>query len=254
VADAAAGQPLRGGLLDALIVKIRDANTVRNHACYLAIGVNLEGTREVLGIWFQRTEGAKFWLHVLTELRKGGIADILICCVDGLTGFPEAIEAVFPQTIVQTCLVHLVRHSLRFVPYKDRRQVAGDLKLIYTAPTQDAAADALTAFAERWDDRFPSISRSWLEHWEHITPFLAFPPDVRRGIYTTDENVKGAVGQWKPGSGGWIGRGRFVEGRRRPPVASVLGSAPLSGRLRACGGVSRPGFGCARASPASRRR
>ena len=172
--------------LDALIVKIRDGNAVRNHACYLAIGVNLEGAREVLGMWFQRTEGAKFWLHVLTELRNRGVQDILICCVDGLTGFPDAIEAVFPQAIVQTCLVHLVRQSLRFVPYKDRRAVAGDLKLIYTAPDQDAAADALTAFSEKWDQRFPSISRSWLEHWEHITPFLAFPPDVRRAIYTTN--------------------------------------------------------------------
>ena len=172
--------------LDALIVKIRDGNTVRNHACYLAIGVNLEGAREVLGMWFQKTEGAKFWLAVLTELRNRGVHDILICCVDGLTGFPDAIEAVFPQTIVQTCLVHLVRQSLRFVPYKDRRAVAGDLKLIYTAPDQDAAADVLTTFSEKWDQRFPSISRSWLERWEHVTPFLAFPPDVRRAIYTTN--------------------------------------------------------------------
>jgi putative transposase len=172
--------------LDALIVKIRDGNTVRNHACYLAIGVNLEGTREVLGMWIQKTEGAKFWLHVLTELRNRGVGDILICCVDGLTGFPDAIEAVFPQAIVQTCIVHLVRQSLRFVPYKDRRAVAADLKLIYTAADQDAAGDALTRFSEKWDQRFPSISRSWLEHWEHVTPFLAFPPDVRRAIYTTN--------------------------------------------------------------------
>jgi putative transposase len=172
--------------LDALVVKIRDGNTVRNHACYLAIGVNLEGAREVLGMWIQKTEGAKFWLHVLTELRNRGVQDILICCVDGLTGFPDAIEAVFPQAIVQTCVVHLVRASLRFVPYKDRRPVAGDLKLIYTAADQDAAADALTRFSEKWDERFPSISRSWLEHWEHVTPFLAFPPDVRRAIYTTN--------------------------------------------------------------------
>jgi putative transposase len=172
--------------LDALIVKIRDGNTVRNHACYLAIGVDLAGTREVLGMWFQRTEGAKFWLQVLSELKHRGVQDVLICCVDGLTGFPEAIEAVFPQAIVQTCLVHLVRQSLRFVPYKDRRAVAHDLKLIYTAQDQDAAADALTAFSEKWDERFPSISRSWLEHWEHITPFLAFPSDVRRAIYTTN--------------------------------------------------------------------
>ena len=172
--------------LDALIVKIRDGNTVRNHACYLAIGVNLDGRREVLGMWFQKTEGAKFWLQVLSELKHRGVGDVLICCVDGLTGFPDAIEAVFPQAIVQTCIVHLVRGSMRFVPYKDRREVAKDLKLIYTAQDQDAAGDALTAFSEKWDQRFPSISRSWLEHWEHVTPFLAFPADVRRAIYTTN--------------------------------------------------------------------
>jgi putative transposase len=172
--------------LDALVVKIRDGATVRNHACYLAIGVNLDGEREVLGMWFQRTEGAKFWLAVLTDLKARGVQDVLVCCVDGLTGFPEAIEAVFPQAWVQTCIVHLVRSSLRFVPYRDKRAVAADLKKIYTATDQDAAADQLTAFAERWDARFPTISRSWLEHWEQITPFLAFPPDVRRVVYTTN--------------------------------------------------------------------
>jgi transposase-like protein len=172
--------------LDALIVKIRDGNSVRNHACYLAIGVNLDGERDVLGIWFQKTEGAKFWLAVLTDLKQRGVADILICCVDGLTGFPDAIEAVFPQTEVQTCIVHLVRSSLRFVPYKDRKRVAADLRKIYTAVDADHAADELTAFAETWDERFPTISRSWLEHWEHVTPFLAFPPDVRRIVYTTN--------------------------------------------------------------------
>src|SRR3954463_8261278 len=172
--------------LDALIVKIRDGNTVKNHACYLAVGVNLDGEREVLGIWFQRTEGAKFWLHVLTDLRQRGVADVLVACVDGLTGFPDAIEAVFPQTWVQTCLVHLVRSSLRFVPYKDRRAVAKDLKRIYTATDVDAAADELQRFAEAWDERFATISRSWLEHWERIIPFLAFPPELRRAVYTTN--------------------------------------------------------------------
>src|SRR3954452_24093802 len=172
--------------LDALIVKIRDGNTVKNHACYLAVGVNLDGEREVLGIWFQRTEGAKFWLHVLTDLRQRGVADVLVACVDGLTGFPDAIEAVFPQTWVQTCLVHLVRSSLRFVPYKDRRAVAKDLKRIYTATDAAAAADELQRFAEAWDERFPTISRSWLEHWERIIPFLAFPPELRRAVYTTN--------------------------------------------------------------------
>jgi putative transposase len=172
--------------LDALVVKIRDGQAVRNHACYLAIGVNLDGEREVLGIWFQKTEGAKFWLAVLTDLKQRGVADVLVCCVDGLTGFPDAIEAVFPQTWVQTCLVHQVRASLRFVPYRDKRAVAADLKKIYTAVDADAAADELQRFADKWDNRYPTISRSWLEHWEQIIPFLAFPPDVRRAIYTTN--------------------------------------------------------------------
>jgi putative transposase len=172
--------------LDALVVKIRDGQAVRNHACYLAIGVNLDGERDVLGIWFQRNEGAKFWLQVLTEFKQRGVADVLVACVDGLTGFPEAIEAVFPQTWVQTCLVHQVRASLRFVPYRDKRAVAADLKKIYTAVDADAAADELQRFADKWDNRYPTISRSWLEHWERIIPFLAFPPDVRRAIYTTN--------------------------------------------------------------------
>ena len=172
--------------LDALVVKIRDGHSVRNHACYLAIGVNLDGERDVLGSWFQRTEGAKFWLQVLTELKQRGVADVLVACVDGLTGFPDAIEAVFPQTWVQTCLVHLVRASLRFVPYRDKRAVAADLKKIYTAIDPDAAADELQRFADTWDARYPTISRSWLDHWERVTPFLAFPPDVRRAVYTTN--------------------------------------------------------------------
>jgi transposase-like protein len=172
--------------LDALVVKVRDGAAVSNHACYLAIGVNLDGERDVLGMWFEKSEGAKFWLQVLTDLKTRGVQDVLVCCVDGLTGFPDAIEAVFPQAWVQTCIVHLVRSSLRFVPYKDRKRVAADLRKIYTAADQDAAADELAAFAERWDERFPTISRSWLEHWEHVTPFLAFAPDLRRIVYTTN--------------------------------------------------------------------
>ena len=172
--------------LDALAIKIRDGHAVRNFACYLAIGVNLEGERDVLGIWFQRSEGAKFWLGVLTELRQRGVSDVLVCCVDGLAGFPEAIEAVFPQAWVQTCVVHLIRSSLRFVPYKDRRQVAKDLKPIYTATDRDHAWQELERFAERWDVKYPMISAAWTEHWERIVPFLAFPPDVRRVIYTTN--------------------------------------------------------------------
>jgi transposase-like protein len=172
--------------LDALVVKIRDGNTVRNHACYVVMGVTLEGERDVLGLWFQKTEGAKFWLQVLTELKHRGVSDILFCCVDGLTGFPEAIEASFPAATVQTCLVHQVRASMRFVPYKDRKTVAADLRRIYTAVDAEHAADELTAFAEKWDGRYPTISQSWREHWEQITPFLAYPPEVRRVIYTTN--------------------------------------------------------------------
>jgi putative transposase len=172
--------------LDALIVKIRDGQAIRNFACYLAIGVNTDGERDVLGMWFQRTEGAKFWMQVLTELKQRGVQDVLVCCVDGLTGFPEAIEAVYPHTWVQTCLVHQVRSSLRFVPYKDKKKVAADLKRIYAAVDRDHAETELERFAETWDERYPMISASWIEHWEQIVPFLAFPPDVRRVVYTTN--------------------------------------------------------------------
>jgi putative transposase len=172
--------------LDALVIKIRDGQAIRNFACYLAIGVNTDGERDVLGIWFQKTEGAKFWLAVLTELKTRGVQDVLVCCVDGLTGFPEAIEAVYPTTWVQTCLVHQVRSSLRFVPYKDMKKVAQDLKKIYTAVDRDHAERELEAFAETWDPKYPMISASWIDHWERIVPFLAFPPDVRRVVYTTN--------------------------------------------------------------------
>jgi putative transposase len=172
--------------LDALIVKIRDGGAVRNKACYVAIGVNLEGERDVLGLWFQSAEGAKFWLQVLTELKQRGVRDVLICCVDGLKGFPEAIEAVFPNAWVQTCIVHLIRQSLRFVPDKYRRQVAKDLKPIYTAVDVDAAAEALAAFEAGWGERYPMIGKTWRDTWEHVIPFLAFPDDVRRVVYTTN--------------------------------------------------------------------
>ena len=164
--------------LDALIVKIRDGHAVRNHACYVAIGVNLDGERDVLGLWFQQTEGAKFWLHVLTDIKTRGVADILFVCVDGLTGFVEAIEATFPNATVQTCLVHQVRSSLRFVSYKDRKTLAADLRRIYTALDAEHAGDELQAFAEKWDAKYPMISASWLERWEQITPVPGLP---RRG-------------------------------------------------------------------------
>jgi len=172
--------------LDCLVLKIREGGSVQRRACYLALGVTMDGDRDVLGMWFQETEGAKFWMQVLTELKQRGIQDILIACVDGLKGFPEAIEAVFPKTIVQTCIVHLIRHSLKYVPRRDREQVARDLKPIYTAIDADHAQTELERFDEKWGQRFPVITQAWLNAWEHVTPFLAFGPEVRRVIYTTN--------------------------------------------------------------------
>ena len=172
--------------LDAMVLKIRENGTVQRRACYLALGVTLEGDRDVLGLWFQETEGAKFWMQVLGELKHRGVSDILICCVDGLKGFPEAIEAIFPKTTVQTCVVHLIRHSLKYVPRREREQVARDLKPIYTAIDADHAHQALEVFDEKWGARFPVITQAWLNAWEYVTPFLAFPPEVRRVIYTTN--------------------------------------------------------------------
>jgi putative transposase len=172
--------------LDAMVLKIRQGGSVQRHACYLALGVTVDGDRDVLGMWFQETEGAKFWMQVLSDLKQRGVQDILICCVDGLKGFPEAIEAIFPKTTVQTCIVHLIRHSLRYVPRREREQVARDLKPIYTAIDADAAQAALEAFDEKWGQRFPVITQAWMDAWEHVIPFLAFPPEVRRVIYTTN--------------------------------------------------------------------
>src|SRR5438132_11003514 len=176
--------------LDALVLKVREGGTVQRKACYLALGVSVEGERDVLGMWFQETEGAKFWMQILSELKQRGVNDILICCVDGLKGFPEAIEAVFPTTTVQTCIVRLIRHSLKYVPRREYDQVTKDLKPIYTAIDADAARVALERFDEKWGARFPVITQAWLNAWEYVTPFLAFPPELRRVIYTTDEIVK----------------------------------------------------------------
>jgi putative transposase len=172
--------------LDALVLKIRDGGSVQRKACYLAMAITLDGQREVLGMWFQQSEGAKFWMQVLSELKQRGVRDILICCVDGLKGFPEAIEAIFPETVVQTCIVHLIRHSLKYVPRRQYDQVIKDLKPIYTATDVDAAQQALEAFDEKWGKRFPVITQAWLNNWEYVIPFMAFPPDVRRVIYTTN--------------------------------------------------------------------
>jgi putative transposase len=172
--------------LDAFVVKIRDGGSVQRKACYLALGVSMDGERDVLGMWFQDNEGAKFWMQVLNDLKQRGVRDILICCVDGLKGFPEAIEAIFPQTTVQTCIVHLIRHSLKYVPRRQYDQVVKDLRPIYTATDADAALAALERFDEKWGKQLAPVVNAWRDAWEHVIPFLAFPEEVRRVIYTTN--------------------------------------------------------------------
>jgi putative transposase len=172
---------------DALRVKIRDEGTVRNKAVYVALGVRADGRKEILGLWIEQTEGAKFWLRVMSELKNRGVEDILIAVVDGLKGFPDAITAVFPQAQVQTCIVHLIRSSLDCVSYKDRKAVAATLKEIYRAKDAEAGAAALDAFAAgSWGLKYPAIAMSWRRHWPAVIPFFAFPADVRRIIYTTN--------------------------------------------------------------------
>jgi putative transposase len=174
-------------IFDALRVKIRDEGVVKNKAVYLAIGITRQGTKEILGLWIEQTEGAKFWLKVMTELKNRGVQDALICLVDGLKGFPEAIEAVFPQAQIQTCIVHLMRHSLEYCSWQDRKLVAAELKSIYRAVTAEAAAHALSSFeAGRWGQRYPPIVASWRRNWERVIPFFAYPQDVRRVLYTTN--------------------------------------------------------------------
>ncbi len=172
--------------LDALQVKVKDQGRVSNKAIYLAIGVNMSGIKEVLGMWASESEGAKFWLSIITELRNRGVKDVFIACVDGLKGFPEAIETVFPKTQVQVCLVHLMRFSLAYVSYKDRKMVAADLKLIYRAATVEEADNKLSEFAEKWDARYPSISKSWRTNWARVVPMFGFPDEIRRAVYTTN--------------------------------------------------------------------
>lgn len=172
--------------LDALHLKMRSEGQVQNQAVYLALGINLDGYKELLGIWIGENEGAKFWLGVLTELKNRGVEDILIACMDGLKGFPDAIETVYPKTQVQLCIVHMVRHSLRYVSWKERKTVAADLRTIYTAATAEAAEQALEAFEKKWQARFPSIARSWRRNWTNIIPFFSYPPEIRKVIYTTN--------------------------------------------------------------------
>jgi len=172
--------------LDALVVRSRDSGAVQNKHVYLALGINLDGEKELLGLWMAQTEGAKFWLSVVTELKNRGLQDILIACVDGLKGFPEAIEAVYPQTQIQLCIVHQVRHSLRYVGWKQRKEVAADLRTIYAAATLDEAKRALDEFALKWDEEHPTISRSWRANWERLSVFFDYPPQIRKVIYTTN--------------------------------------------------------------------
>jgi putative transposase len=172
--------------LDALQVKVKDQGRVSNKAIYLAVGVNMQGLKEVLGMWASENEGAKFWLSIITELKARGVRDIFIACVDGLKGFPEAIEAVYPQTQVQLCLVHLMRFSLAYVSFKDRKAVAADLKAIYHAATEEEAGDNLAAFAGKWDARYPSISKSWRSNWARVIPMFGLPDEIRRAVYTTN--------------------------------------------------------------------
>jgi putative transposase len=173
--------------LDAIVLKIRDQGSVRNKHAYLAIGVGIEGIKETLGIWLEANEGAKFWLRVISELKARGVEDILVFSVDGLKGFPQAIEAVYPQAIVQTCIVHMIRNSLRFTSYKDRKQLVKDLRMIYTAATEEAAETGLETFAGIWDSRYPQISQSWRDAWQQVIPYFAFPPALRRAVYTTNQ-------------------------------------------------------------------
>ncbi|MFD0782342.1 IS256 family transposase [Micromonospora azadirachtae] len=173
--------------LDAIVCKVRDGGTVRNKAAHLAVGVDVDGKKEVLGIWVEQTEGAKFWLRVMNDLRARGLQDVLIVVCDGLVGLPAAIEAVWPDAVVQTCIVHLTRASLRWVNYADRKKVAAQLRLIYGAPTEQAARDALDAWTDSEIGRqYPAIRRQWDAAWEQVIPFFAFPPEVRKVIYTTN--------------------------------------------------------------------
>jgi len=172
--------------LDCIVVKIRQDKQVINKAVYLALGVNIEGHKELPGMWISENEGAKFWLNVLTELQNRGVKDILIACVDGLKGFPDAINAAFPETEIQLCIVHMVRNAMKYVPWKDYKAVAADLKRIYQSATEEEALLALDTFAGSWDEKYPQISRSWRNHWDNINTLFNYPGDIRKAIYTTN--------------------------------------------------------------------
>ena len=172
--------------LDALVIKVRDKGGVRNKSAYLVVGVRVDGHKDILGLWLADTEGAKFWLAILNELKNRGVEDILVLCADGLSGLAEAVEAAFPLTVFQTCIVHMVRASTRFVTWKDRKAVCTDLRGIYTAPTIEAAELALDEFEDKWRNKYPMVATAWRKRWDEIIPFLRFPPDMRKAIYTTN--------------------------------------------------------------------
>jgi len=172
--------------LDCIHAKVRDAGAVRSKAVYLALGINMAGEKELLGIWIAQTEGAKFWLQVVTELKNRGVQDIFIACVDGLKGFPEAIETVYPKTAVQLCIVHMVRYSLNYVSWKLRKEVAADLRAIYTAATVEEAEQRLDEFEDKWGEAYPAIVKSWRGNWARLIPFFDYPPEIRKVIYTTN--------------------------------------------------------------------
>ena len=172
--------------LDCIVLKIRQDKRVINKAVYLALGVNMEGQKELLGMWMSENEGAKFWLNVLTELQNRGVKDILIACIDGLKGFPDAINTVYPEAQIQLCIVHMVRNSVKYVPWKDYKELTGDLKGIYRAVTEDEALKALDEFSGKWDEKYPQISRSWRAHWHNLNTLFSYPEDIRKAIYTTN--------------------------------------------------------------------
>jgi putative transposase len=172
--------------LDAIVVKGRTDGKVINKSVYTAIGINMQGNKEVLGLWISETEGAKFWLGIITELSNRGITDILIACIDGLKGFPEAINSVFPKTKIQLCIVHMIRNSTKYVTWKERKGICADLKNIYEASTEREGLEALDAFAEKWDKKYPMISKSWRSNWDNLNEFYGYPADIRKAIYTTN--------------------------------------------------------------------
>ncbi len=172
--------------LDCIVVKVRQDGRIINKAVFVALGVNLEGRKELLGLWIAENEGAKFWLNVLTELKNRGVQDILIACIDGLKGFPEAINTVFPDTKIQLCIVHMVRNSLKYVTWKDYKAVTADLKLIYQAPTEQVALQALANFEQKWQAKYPLIAKSWRTHWANLATIFNYPDDIRNAIYTTN--------------------------------------------------------------------